>query len=184
MVSGRMPSSFTAGCAWLSCSVPAPCCGVTAALCQAPPRVRVSIAHGVLTFSRNCFASSTMLRKASSSNQHSFVVRQSSCTRLVTTKGSSAGPRLQAIMVHGVCGAGMLNWSLLGWHLSGVACKMCCSLTAPVQIAEKVAAHLQLHWHAAGQRTGNLQQKRTGAMLPMAMHKAQQCCAIIAQQCR
>jgi hypothetical protein len=38
--------------------------------------------------------SSTIFLKASSSYQHSFVVRHSSCTTDVTTKFSSAGPRL------------------------------------------------------------------------------------------
>ena len=48
------------------------------------------------TFSKNCLASSTMLWKASSSNQHSLVIRHSSCTRLVATKVSNDVPRLHA----------------------------------------------------------------------------------------
>lgn len=46
-------------------------------------------------FSRKVLASSTMLWKASSSNQHSLVMRQSSCTSDVTTNGSSCVPRLR-----------------------------------------------------------------------------------------
>lgn len=42
--------------------------------------------------------SGTMLRKASSSNQQSLVVRHSSCTRHVTTKPSRCGPRLHMHM--------------------------------------------------------------------------------------
>ena len=45
--------------------------------------------------SRKLLESSTIFLKASSSYQHSFVVRHSSCTTDVTTKFSSAGPRLR-----------------------------------------------------------------------------------------
>ena len=46
-------------------------------------------------FASRVFASSTMVLKWSSSNQHSFVVRHSSCTSEVVTYCSSWAPRLQ-----------------------------------------------------------------------------------------
>jgi len=46
-------------------------------------------------FSSRRLASSTMRLKWSSSNQHSLVVRHSSCTSDVTTNGSRLGPRLR-----------------------------------------------------------------------------------------
>ena len=55
---------------------------------------------GRRTLSRKRLLSSTMFLKASSSYQHSFVVRHSSCTTDVTTKFSSAGPRLRRGIQH------------------------------------------------------------------------------------
>lgn len=54
-----------------------------------------TVRYRALTLSKKRLASSTMFLKASSSYQHSLVVRHSSCSTEVTTKDDSCVPRLQ-----------------------------------------------------------------------------------------
>lgn len=105
---------------------------------------------------RKFLASSTIVLKWSSSNQHSLVVRHSSCTRDVTTKLSSCVPRLDKTSANVRLAARNLeDICVLGGrqqHQEQMYPSQCTCGLLPVQVRHKVVAHLQLYRNAAAMK--------------------------------